>query len=196
MGEYENTTASPTTTTSSAVPTTAGRGSAELGALSYDEASAALSPTGHPHFIEMNKEMRREIEDMFPGLNESNWACLEWKDNGAYNCFAWALGITDRHVKGFPDVNPNGGPSLEDWDRYMAGQGYGSVTAGMNTGADILLYSTGDLPEHAARKSDLPLPAGGAVFTSKLGPGQLIAHTPTGLEGGSYGSVIRSYSAG
>lgn len=161
-------------------------GDVEAGATLGAEAAPSSAAT-----IELSREMRREVQDYFPNLNEDNWSCLVWKDNGAFNCFAHSVGLNDK-VIGDLDVNPMGSPAISHWDAFYASHGYGVARAGADPQADVLLYGKGEDASHAACKSAHTLVAGPA-FESKLGAKQLIVHTLEGLENGRYGDVIRCY---
>lgn len=129
-----------------------------------------------------------------PNLREDNCAVLEWGDNGSYNCFAWTIGVNTQEIRE-SDINPQGTPSLADWDRFYASHGLGEAVRGKVEEATVVLFGTGELPEHGARRSIRTL-NGQVAFESKLGRKHLVLHTLEALEGGTYGSVIRSYLPG
>jgi hypothetical protein len=108
----------------------------------------------------------------------------------AYNCVAWAAGVTDAWWWPTPGRYwPAGVPREESLAAFVAAfatLGYRpAATAAPEPGVEkVALYAFGDKPTHAARQ----LPSG--WWTSKLGPAIDIEHvTPEVVAGGVYGEL-------
>jgi hypothetical protein len=112
-----------------------------------------------------------------------------------YNCFAWAVGLTDRMITSDTLMQAGYGPDLDGWTKYLADQHRFTPTGeGLDPSADLILY--GHTPTaiwHAARKADAPFDR--LTFSSKLGDGRspVILHAPGDVQGSSYGTAQRSF---
>ena len=139
-----------------------------------------------------------EIRAPFPRLRE--FRILRERE-GHYNCFAWALGDDSRLITS-DTIWQEGGyqPGLDGWTSYLRDRhGLGRFADGADESADVVLFGQQEdpiaTPEHAARKADVPF--GRLTFSSKLGGGYskmpVIQHALRDLEGGGYGTVLRSF---
>jgi hypothetical protein len=166
----------------------------------------ATGVTGNPN--------NSEVLSKFPNFCSSAWRYLDVDSHqisnvpgqgAGYNCYAHSVGSSaDLQVPamaeaiGWDGPIPMGGGAekLEIFDRFFATKGFGKVTLGASSGADIVLFGTSaDNPVHAAKKSTISV-GSGTMYESKLYFKELLLHTLAGMEGGIYGSAIRGYSAG
>ena len=112
-----------------------------------------------------------------------------------YNCYAWAVGLTDRIISSSTLMQANYQANVDGWTKYLADNHRFTPTGeGLDPNADLILY--GDLPTmiyHAARKADAPF--GRFTFSSKLGDGEspVILHDPADIQGHAYGKAQRSF---
>lgn len=119
----------------------------------------------------------------FPDLEADGGAVIHPPDP-AYNCVAWAAGVTD--TLWWP-ADPDGywPPGVPD-ELTLATVGY-ALCADDNyeLGSEkAAVYTRGGIPTHVARQ----LSSG--RWSSKLGRDYLVSHaTPNGVEGTVYGSV-------
>ncbi len=115
-----------------------------------------------------------------------------------YNCYAWAVGLTDRIISADTLMQANYQTNVDGWTRYLADHHRLTPTRdGLDPTADLILY--GDLPTmiyHAARRADVPF--GRLTFSSKLGDGEspVILHDPADIQGRAYGAAQRSFKRG
>lgn len=168
--------------------------------------TVATGVTGNPN--------NSEVLSKFPNFCSSAWRYLDVDSHqisnvpgqgAGYNCYAHSVGSSaDLQVPamaetiGWEGPIPMGGGAekLEIFDRFFAAKGFGKVTLGASSGADIVLFGTSaDNPGHAAKKSTISV-GDGTMYESKLYFNELLLHTLGGMEGGIYGSAIRGYSAG
>lgn len=112
-----------------------------------------------------------------------------------YNCYAWAVGLTDRIISASTLMQANYQANVDGWTKYLADHYRFTPTRdGLDPNADLILY--GDLPTmiyHAARRADTPF--GRFTFSSKLGDGEspVILHDPADIQGKAYGMAQRSF---
>lgn len=106
----------------------------------------------------------------------------------AYNCIAWAAGVSNRWW--WPSLDTYWPPEIaleETLDAFVLAYGSlgyevcpdGALTPDLEK---VAIYSKAGLPTHAARQ----LPNG--MWTSKCGPQEDIEHTLDGLNGLQYGA--------
>ena len=133
-----------------------------------------------------------ELEDMFPGLRTTPYH-IHREETGLYNCIAWAAGDDTRWWE--PDEDgieywPPAIPREYTIDAYVAAfesLGYAKCDdASPEYGFEkVAVYAKDDEPTHASREF------GNGIWTSKLGPLQMISHTFDALNGVRYGSPIQ-----
>jgi len=128
----------------------------------------------------------------FPLLDAEGWAVTSPVDR-SYNCIAWAAGEDQRWWwPGPPPIGywPPGvehEPTISAFERAFSLLGYTPCDSGEweNEFERVAIYAREGEVTHAARQ----LPNG--RWTSKLGRNIDIEHTLRGLEGPTYGSVVR-----
>jgi hypothetical protein len=120
-----------------------------------------------------------DISSIFPGLVSSDVSKLG-EATSAYNCLAWAGGITSRWVWTEVDYNHNGHVDGDELNRFYQSIGASNIT--------FYGYSWDDI-QHAARNGGGC--GGGCPGSSKLGSNILMAHDIDQLSGGPvYGSIV------
>lgn len=130
----------------------------------------------------------------FPLLETDGGAIQPNSATPAYNCIAWAAGVTD--CWWWPDANgdgfwPDGVAREVTLDALVAAfamLGYEVCASGdaEPNFEKVVLYARAGVPTHAARQT------ADGKWTSKLGRGPLVAHnTPAGVEGPLYGQAVR-----
>jgi hypothetical protein len=133
------------------------------------------------------------LEDVFPGLRGTVYQVTSPADR-AYNCIAWAAGVTDDWWWPQPEARafwPPGVPralTVAAFEEAFAQQGYAPCEEeGLEAGLEkVALFATADgRPTHMARQ----LPDG--PWTSKLGEQVDIEHELHALAGELYGGVVR-----
>ncbi len=131
------------------------------------------------------------VEARFPRLAASGWQVTSAAAR-AYNCIAWAAGVTDRWWWPSPHPHaywPEGVPlaeSLEAFTQAFRSLGYAPTDdARLEVGADrVAIYVGSDgVVTHAARQLQ------NGKWTSKLGRDVDIEHALDGLDGSEYGRV-------
>lgn len=132
------------------------------------------------------------FDSLFPRLVDDGYQITSPATNG-YNCLAWAVGENGRWWE--PDPNdiyywPPG--IIREWTLEALVLAYGSLgfekCDDSNFKPDfekIAIYCREGEPTHAARQ------VGENRWTSKLGVGEDIEHTLSGLEGETYGHVTQ-----
>ena len=101
-----------------------------------------------------------------------------------YNCIAWSLGLDDRWV------NPLG--SIESMVEYY--KMYGCEETTIVSEQKIDLWATVDLkPRHGSKffKTE----RGESIWESKQGESKRITHNRQGVENGTYGIIVKSFTA-
>jgi len=157
------------------------------------------------------------LERRFPRLRRGYYCLLEGNGNEfqfspgdytdqshrnpIYSCYGWAVGdttgdITEQViVERYGERHYSGEDSIRMTDLYAFYSQHGFPDTRRSASADIIIYGTGEVPKHAARKSSIQC-EGGRMYTSKLGNrGPLIAHLPHQLEGGVYGNIMGWFTA-
>jgi hypothetical protein len=137
--------------------------------------------------------MVEHIKAMFPGLADASFRVTSERAQ-AYNCIAWAAGVT--HQRWWPLENPNeaywpeGVPrarTIEAFRAAFATLGYAvcSGDASVPGFEKVALFADADgLPTHAARQ------LANGRWTSKLGKAEDIEHELRDLEGDFYGTAV------
>jgi hypothetical protein len=147
-------------------------------------------------FFEVNETLgaviplcrREQLQDEFPHLDIDNARVLRHEDDN-YNCFAWALGFTDRWLNA---NNYFGTRSKAAFVRAFEAAGWKKTKR--PSGEQVAIYKRGRDVTHVARRTKVD---GRYVWTSKLGSNELITHdSPASLEGGYYGDVVQILSRG
>lgn len=116
---------------------------------------------------------------------------------GGFNCFAWAVGVTDRMITSDTLMRSGYRADLDGWTKYLADTyKFAVVGDGLDPAADLILYGSPTTIWHAARRADAPVDR--LTFTSKLGDGKtpVILHAPGDIQGRSYGQAQRSFRRG
>jgi hypothetical protein len=133
------------------------------------------------------------ITAMFPRLAGASFRVTSERDE-AYNCIAWAAGVT--HQRWWPLENPNEAywpegviraRSVEAFHAAFASLGYFPCSGdAIEPGFEkIALFADAEgLPTHAARQ------LANGRWTSKLGKAEDIEHELHDLEGDFYGTVV------
>lgn len=133
---------------------------------------------------------RTGIQRLCPGLAGENYTITSPPDP-AYNCVAYAAGVTDdwwSQAGIYPWPNAPRTPDIGSLISVFRGQGYelcADADAGVADGYEkVALYAANGLWTHAARQ--LP----GGQWSSKLGVYEDISHqSPQALAGDAYGAV-------
>ncbi|MBI4349421.1 MAG: hypothetical protein HY553_21470 [Elusimicrobia bacterium] len=146
---------------------------------SLEAARAARAPGRAP-----TAEERAALEEWFPALaRPGDWRVTAETDP-AYNCFAWAVGVTDRRLHADGDY-------LEQFDEFFLAYGLAPLGPGESLElAEVAAYAIGGVITHAARR------ASGGLWESKIGiewPSPRILHRLDELEGDNYGRIARFY---
>jgi hypothetical protein len=132
------------------------------------------------------------LEGIFPNLAPTGYAVTSPAD-GAYNCIAWAAGVTDdwwwpdpMGVSSWP-AGVRREESITGFIEAFHTLGYvPCADASLEAGVEkVALYALGGAPKHAARQ----LPNG--RWTSKLGNLEDVEHALDGLVGTWYGTVVQ-----
>ncbi len=116
---------------------------------------------------------------------------------GGFNCFAWAVGVTDRMITSDTLMQKGYRADLDGWTKYLAdAYTLAPIGDGLDPAADLILYGSPTAIWHAARKAETPFDR--LTFTSKLGDGKtpVILHAPGDIQGSSYGQARRSFRRG
>jgi hypothetical protein len=131
------------------------------------------------------------LQDFFPQLRSTGYTITS-PATPAYNCIAWAAGVTDDWW--WPDPMgvsawPPGAPRAESVEAFLTAVeslGYSRCDdAALEPGFEkVALYALDGVPKHAARQ----LPNG--RWTGKCGELEDIEHTLDGLVGAWYGTVV------
>jgi hypothetical protein len=131
----------------------------------------------------------------FPRLVDGDW-CVTSPRDSSYNCIAWSIGNTSKWIWDEVDSvygDKNGTVSITDFDQfYSKTLGLRPVVGQTPSNPEVVLYSKGNTPTHAAAYS--PHTCAGLMFESKLGKEVRIVHSVYQMEGGSvYGNINRYY---
>lgn len=136
---------------------------------------------------------RKEIVARFPGLKDGKFQHTS-DPTPAYNCIAWALGVTDswwwpttRFGYYWPRRIPTNA-SVAAFVALFGSYGYVECEDGeLEPGVEkVAIYATGDGVEHAARQLI------NGRWTSKLGELDDIMHTNAeGVECDDYGKIVK-----
>ena len=138
----------------------------------------------------MSAPFHELAQNVLPNLTAENYRITS-PPSWAYNCIAWAVGLTDLWwwpVPGRywpPDVLRE--ETLDAFVAALATRGFSPCSSSeVEWGLEkIALYSTGNVPTHAARQ----LCTG--WWTSKLGPSFDVEHSNLeALAGGVYGDPV------
>ena len=139
--------------------------------------------------------LEADIGPSFPELVSGDWCVIE-PSTTTYNCFAWTVANTTQWIESQIDSqygNNDGNYSFSDFDAfYRQTQGLSPQTA-PDSSTMVALFAIGGVPQHAALTAGAQA-CGSIPFTSKLGPGPLIAHDLYQLEGSEYGRAARYYA--
>ncbi|MCP4155989.1 MAG: DUF4157 domain-containing protein [bacterium] len=126
------------------------------------------------------------LDREFTGLVDREYCILHPPPNPAlsqYNCFAYALGITDHHVTGDMVRGSDSSVRRDDFDRYFAEYGFYPC---VRSHAEIVLYINNIYPLHAAKRSTF-ICDGEPMFESKLGENFILVHKMNQISGIGYG---------
>jgi hypothetical protein len=160
-------------------------------------APASPGPTGDAPVGSSREPTAQERDKWGAWFPDMDFRIVRPAESG-YNCYAWAVGLTDRIISADTLMQSNYQATVEGWTKYLSDHHRFIPTKdGLDPGADLILY--GDLPTmiyHAARKADVPF--GRLTFSSKLGDGEspVILHDPADIQGRAYGMAQRSFKRG
>ena len=143
----------------------------------------------------------------FPNLRRGN--CRILSSGGDYNCYGWAAGVIQNIRTNHDIINFLLESHPTEWESraYRVHRSneitieglralfQGAVcpltcTEGRSETADVLIYSNGSGPQHAARRSaETCALLNEVMYESKMGSGPLLLHLDRELEGGGYGNI-------
>ncbi len=177
--------------------------------------------TGLRQDREPTNDEHRYIQADFPQLELGDYCMLEGSylafniapeqvtqqghANRRFLCYGWSVDNTAQQgesghideqyiMSQYGKRNYEGENSLRMTDLQAFYSDHGFPLTGRIHSADILVYGTGIIPKHVAKKSSIEC-EGQQMYTSKLGVGSpLIAHLPDQLEGGKYGNIMGGFS--
>ena len=158
--------------------------------LQRTEPSLGAAPTSGSR--EPNKS---EIADWAGYVDSQPFRIVRSQESG-YNCFAWALGSTSGSITYATLAAAGFGPDLTGFTGYLTTvHGFARHADGLDRSADLILYGSTEMVEHAARKADEPF--GTLTFSSKLGGDYdatpVILHEPGVFPERFYGKPLRSF---